>query len=157
MSKLIALLLTDLILLCSFSPWISCIPRCSCCAAQEVQLLLNPLCLRPLWKSHGSRVKVQRLSDPGIFWNATSHQSSGAFWGGFVWLIPPTANQRPHLQCPKLSTVPLGDSSTRHKMLQINFMPRRQHLWVHPCYWINAGCEREKQLQETSNTPRDRR
>lgn len=47
----------------------------------------HPLCLKPLWKITVQGVKVQRLYDLGIFWNATSHQSSGAFWGGFVWLI----------------------------------------------------------------------
>lgn len=70
---------------------LSSVPRC---AAQEVPLLLALFVRGPLWgrergrkKSHSSGVKVQKLSDPGVFWNATSHQPSGAFGGGFVWLI----------------------------------------------------------------------
>lgn len=35
-------------------------------------------------ESHSSGVKVQRIPDPGVFGNATSHQPSGAFGGGFV-------------------------------------------------------------------------
>lgn len=54
-----------------------------CCGKRAT--FARSLCLSAFVKSHSSRVKVQRLCDPQIFWNVTSHQFSGAFGGGFVW------------------------------------------------------------------------
>ncbi len=73
---------------------------------------LSPAFVRNL----GSRVKVQRLSDPRIFWNATSHQSSGAFWVGFVWLI-----KRP-LSRPSVLSLALShcESFPRHRVNTAN-------------------------------------